>query len=251
VKTPTVAVCFGSYNRKLLLERAVSSIRRSAGDLSVVCLVADGGSTDGSREWLQAQPDCELLEGGLDGAVKAFNCSFARAVDLEVPYVCTFNDDDEFVGLDGVKELEVGVAMLEAEPQVGGIAWEMNTRGNWQCEVWAGIPYGNTLLTRREVGMAVARAQGDPEGKAWWDRRFKTYASDTVFGLWVNRLGWEMRAGKGLRVRDYSHPDAMHQRNSDVYQADGTSRLFTQQFGRAEYCQYNKEDAIRFHGRVR
>jgi hypothetical protein len=43
----------------------------------------------------------------------------------------------------------------------------------------------------------------------------------------------------------------MKQRNVLGYQRDGTANLFTAQFGRADQCAYNREDAIRFGGSVR
>jgi len=249
VSAPTIAVVFGTYNRLPLLQRAVESFRVACGSLPRVMLVADGGSTDGSREWLRAQSDCELLEGGLDGAVQAFNVGYSRAVDLGCPFVITQNDDNWAEPAPAI--FEEAVKILRADPALGGVAFEQNTRVRWQCEKWGGVPYGNTNCTRLEVGMAIARAQGDPTGRAWWDRRFKTYASDTVFGLWMNRLGWKMHEGIGLRVHDETPADELKKRNALAYQKDGTASLFTAQFGRAEQCAYNDEDARRFGGLVR
>jgi len=250
VSPPTLAIVFGTYQRLPLLQRAVESFRIACGSLSRVFLIADGGSTDGSRAWMADQPDVEILEGGLDGAVRAFNIGYARAVDIGPEAVVTQNDDNVAQAPPSI--FERAVEILRAEPAVGGVAFEMDTRRvGWVCEEWAGLPYGNTNCTRLEVGMAIARAQGDPTGKAWWDRRFKTYASDTVFGLWMNRLGWEMRRGVGLRVHDSGHPDEMKKRNVQDYCANGTADLFTAQFGRPDQCAYSREDAMRFGGRVR
>lgn len=248
-----VGIVFGTYQRLALLQRAVTSIRRSVGKLSYLIVAVDGGSTDGTREWLLEQPDVYPVfqDPPLTGAVIAFNCGFKVLVDVGVRHVATFNDDDEFAGHEGVREIERAVEMLRADPLAGGVAFEMNTRGAWQCEEWAGEPYGNTCLVRREVGMAVARAEGDPTGRAWWDRRFRTYAADTIFGIWVRRLGWKMLRGTGLRVFDRSHPDALHTANFNDYVKQGTANLFAKQFGHATFCQYNRADAERFGGLLR
>ncbi len=47
----------GSYNRRLLLEHAVESVRAHAQVEGLEILIVDGGSTDGSVEWLVAQKD--------------------------------------------------------------------------------------------------------------------------------------------------------------------------------------------------
>jgi GT2 family glycosyltransferase len=52
-----VSVVLGSYNRRVFLQQAIESIRQSSGDLTFEIVVVDGGSTDGSIEWLSKQKD--------------------------------------------------------------------------------------------------------------------------------------------------------------------------------------------------
>lgn len=248
--TPDIAICFGTYNRLAMLQACVASIRAAVGNLTYVCLVADGGSADGSRAWLADQPDCELLEGGLDGAVKAFNVAFARAVDLGAPWVCQFNDDLVFAA---GGELVRAAELLQAYPSIGMVAFNSNRYREWRFERYHGKAYGNQGLLRREAGMSAARAQGDPTGKAWWDRRFLTYASDTILGLWLWRLGWSIHEAVDLRVcEDYpNHPhdhDPLRKRNQDLYT---NGELFAEQWGDPRSVEYNRADAARFGGVLR
>ena len=56
-----VAVILGTYNRKQHLERALASVRSAVGSLPYEIVVVDGGSTDGSREWLAGEADVVLI----------------------------------------------------------------------------------------------------------------------------------------------------------------------------------------------
>jgi GT2 family glycosyltransferase len=250
--TPDVAVVMGTYNRLKLLEPCVVSVRRAVGKLSHICLVADGGSTDGSREWLLQQPDCELLEGGLGGAVKAYNVAFARAVDLVSPFVVVFNDDAEF--LPGDPQIEGAVNLLRARPEVGAVNLCLDRYGKWEHLRCYGVCYGNYIVVRRETGMAVARALNDPEGKAWWDRHFHSYASDTAFGLWLWRLGWTIHEADEWRVHDpYTvgggEYDPLRVSNMSQYTNDQTN-YFVRTYPPG-FIAYSRSDAESFGGFLR
>ena len=52
-----ISVVLGSYNRRVLLERAIESVRTNLQGLRGEIIVVDGGSTDGSIEWLVTQRD--------------------------------------------------------------------------------------------------------------------------------------------------------------------------------------------------
>ncbi|MEZ6024268.1 MAG: glycosyltransferase [Hyphomonadaceae bacterium] len=54
---PEVSIVLGSYNRRALLERAIESARANLAGLRGEIIVIDGGSEDGSVEWLVAQKD--------------------------------------------------------------------------------------------------------------------------------------------------------------------------------------------------
>jgi len=54
---PEISVVLGSYNRRALLERAIESVRANLDSVRGEIIVIDGGSTDGSIEWLVTQRD--------------------------------------------------------------------------------------------------------------------------------------------------------------------------------------------------
>ena len=91
-----LSIVFGTYNRMAYLVDCIESIRVSAGHLGYEIIVVDGGSTDGSREYLATQPDVVFLgERTLEGAIKAFNKGFSLARGWAV---CNINDDIIFIG---------------------------------------------------------------------------------------------------------------------------------------------------------
>jgi len=247
---PDVAIVTGTYNRRKSLEACVESVRRSVGQLSCVFMVADGGSTDGSREWLLRQPDCELLEGGLEGSVAAFNTGFAKAVEIGARAVGVENDDTRFIG--PKHEIEESFRLLQEHRDIGSVGWNSDRYGEWRFEKFQGIVYGTQCLVRREAGMSVARAQGDPTGKKWWDPRLFGYGADTCFGLWLKRLGWQIHEAHDLRVHDSYQEDGGHKDPLRSFNDQHATQVVTDvlfgTFGNPVDCSYRRADAERFGG---
>jgi glycosyltransferase involved in cell wall biosynthesis len=54
---PFVSIVLGSYNRQPFLEAAIESVRSNCAGMAHEIIVIDGGSTDGSVEWLVSQKD--------------------------------------------------------------------------------------------------------------------------------------------------------------------------------------------------
>lgn len=208
----SVGIVFGTYNRLALLKRAIASIRRGIGDLRHEIIVVDGGSTDGSSEWVVEQPRVTLIqqEGPLTGAVAAFNLGFGHAVDQGHPWVMHLNDDAEIVT---PRAIVSAVARMESDVTIGEVAFELDLRGDWGFEYINGAPYANFGVIRRDAGIAVAKAQGDPTGRVWWNPIYRTYGADTEFGCWLWKLGYQVFPGKGLRVHDLNAQDELRAGN--------------------------------------
>jgi len=220
---PTVGVVFGTYNRMPQLQRTMAALRRNAG-LPFDVIAVDGGSSDGSREWLQDQPDVRLIrqEGPLTGAVAAFNLGFAYAVD-HYPFICQLNDDAELVTSDGIAR---ALAILRADPRAGAVAFAFDFWGDFGVDSVRGVTYVNFGVIRREAGMAVARKQGDPSGKTWWNPVYRTYGADCEFGCLLSCLGWKVHAAPDIRVHDLSTQDGLRDRNQGNTVDRPDTRLF-------------------------
>lgn len=216
----SVAIVLGTYNRLACLQRAIASIRASVGAHPFRIVACDGGSTDGTREYLQDCLDVILLDGGLDGAVQAFNKGFELAVDAQHDYVMHLNDDAEILTA-GVDELcpmhpiAEAIDIMESNPKIGEVAFAIDLRGAWGFESINGAPYANFGVVRREAGMQVAEVQGDSTGRAWWNPIYRTYGADCEFGANLWRLGWIVHPAKTLRVHDVNHQDELRKGNTN------------------------------------
>lgn len=219
----SMAIILGTFNRRALLERAVLSIRHAvANPDGYEIIVVDGGSTDGSQQWLGCQLDVHLIEqqGPLTGAVAAFNLGFADAVKRGFRYVAHFNDDAEFVEPDALSR---AAAILDGDPKIGAVAFAFNLRGEFGFEYVNGLPYSNFGLIRTEAGMAAAMAMGDPTGTLWWNPIYHTYGADSELGCWIWNLGFHIEAAGHLRVHDHNARDDLRVGNeqSPRRMADG------------------------------
>lgn len=232
----SLAIVLGTYNRLAMLKDAVESIRAAMCGIghSYTIAIIDGGSTDGTREWLHAGHNdiTPILQAGpLTGAVRAFNLGFGFAVTNRYDYVCHLNDD---MILESHDAFVVALGELERDRRLGAVAfgYDLYKPGTFACSLFAGKPYVNFGVIRREAGEAVARVQGDPTGRAWWNPIYRTYGADTEFGIHMWRLGWEIVAMPELHVRDLNAQDALRTINGghgDLPNPD--SQLFFTRWG--------------------
>lgn len=164
-----VSIVIPTFNRFEHLTMCIGKVRQNV-SLPVEMIVVDGGSTDGTRDWLSRQTDLQvILEPEREGAVRAFNKGFKAATS---PYVMWLNDDA--FPLTG--SVEAAVEMIERDDlaDVGMVAFyhqwhsERNVLdrvahggSNYElCHV-RGYPYANFGLLRRtlleQIGYADER----------------------------------------------------------------------------------------------
>lgn len=222
-----VAVVLGTYNRLKFLQDAIYSVRRAVSGVTYEIVVVDGGSTDGSRKWLTEQPDVTLIEqsGELTGAVKAFNLAFAHAIDRGARYVMHINDDCTIEGYGAIRD---AVGLLESDPKAAAVAFAFDLRGGWTHEQVNGYTYVNFGLIRATAGIEVAKRQGDPTGRAWWNPIYRTYGADSEFGCWLHHIGWKVIVSTELRVHDRTSEttDVLRELNRSADPNRPDSRLF-------------------------
>lgn len=88
-----ISICIPTYNRLPYLKDLLASIVDGFCDYPYEIIIADGGSTDGTLEYLRALDNVTLIEQGeLTGAVKAFNACFKIA-----KYKYTYWSADDYI----------------------------------------------------------------------------------------------------------------------------------------------------------
>ena len=88
-----LSFCIPTYNRLTHIKKLIESIRESIGEYPYEIIIGDGGSTDGTIEYLKKQKDVVLIEiRELTGSIKAFNICFKK-----VKYDYVFWASDDFI----------------------------------------------------------------------------------------------------------------------------------------------------------
>lgn len=88
----SIAVVTATHNRRHLLERCIQSVREQT-RLPDEIIVVDNGSTDGTREWLEAQPDLVVIHQLNSGAAGGFRSGLQLALQRDHDWVWCRDDD--------------------------------------------------------------------------------------------------------------------------------------------------------------
>lgn len=196
-----VSIVMGTYNRLDKLKRAIEAAKNSVGYYErFEIIVVDGGSTDGTLEWLHRQHDVITVEQGrLLGGTRAYNVAYRLAGG---EYVVEINDDD--VALEDC--IASSVEYMDEHPEVGQAAYMFDCwkDGRFQFDAVFGKVYVNKGITRRELG----------DRAGWWDEGFHTYAADTELSCRIREMGYEVVALRECRVKDLKTHDALREANN-------------------------------------
>jgi len=222
-----ISIVSGTYNRLSHLRGMIESVRAQIPrHIDYEIVIVDGGSTDGTIDWLRKQSDVRLLEhGALRGAIKAF-CDGAEIARGD--YVVMANDDIEFHPL----SLMRAVAYLETHRTCGGVAFADNRiskmtehTGYRTASMPAVSPSGESIgVVYAQVGM-FRRWLGEKVG--WWGaddpimRKALTYGGDNYLSSRCWELGYSIDAVEGCTVEDLIPRDNLRAINTARGRQDG------------------------------
>lgn len=213
--TIALSIVSGTYNRLPMLQRMINSARVALPwGLPYEFVIVDGGSDDGTLEWLRDQPDVRLIEHGeLRGAIPAF-CDGAKAARGE--YVLLANDDITFHPL----SITRAIRHLEQEPTCGGVAFADDrpvqgyTQGAYKTQIVSAVaPDGRScIVTYAQVGL-FRRWLGDAVG--WWGAddpimgHARTYGGDNYLSARVWEAGYSVDPVPGCVINDHIPQDQL------------------------------------------
>lgn len=224
-----VSIVSGTYNRLKLLQAMVASARASVAPyhLSYEIVLVDGGSIDGTQEWIRQQPDCRLIEHHkLLGAVKAFNDgAFAAQGD----YVILANDDVEFVG-NGIYQ---AWRFMQDHPDCGcGCFWQDRGGAGWHVNSMPVVKDGFQEMAYYGQVAIYPKWLGDKLN--WWcdpyryqEKNLKplyTYAGDNELSCRIYEHGYKIlpvgSKETGARIHDREAADDLRKINNAGQYAD-------------------------------
>ena len=213
-----ISVVSGTYNRLVLLQRMVGSVRTSIGSIPYEIILVDGGSTDGTIEWCREQSDVVLIEQGeLLGAVKAFN---AGCMVAHGEYVVILNDDIEVRG----RTLVLANNTLDQAYGVGQVAFGNIVTGDDPTRrpygYAYGYLYGQCCMVRRWLGDLVG----------WWGEGYHTYGGDTRLSMMLWERGWSTVKVPGCAITDHVTVDDLRVQRKRLLKLESGGNRDTQLF---------------------
>ena len=212
-----VSIILGTWNRLEALQSSIYHIRDSVGTLEYEVIIVDGGSTDGTLEWLEGQDDCLVVkQKRLVGACRAFTAGFRLAL---APFVVHLNDDDEPQG----DCIHTAYEYMKANPDVGQVAFafDLYTPGEYHLDHVFGDVYANKGMTRREAG----------DGARWWSDEFHTYGGDCELSCRVRELGYRVVGLPECRAHDLMTDDALRKVNNPGGVNPDSEKFYAQRKG--------------------
>lgn len=208
---PGVSIVLGSYNRKKFLQLTIESIREeiSRGSFPCEIIVVDGGSDDGTLEWLSAQKDIITIiqhnRGTWQGKTierKSWgyfmNLGFRCA---RYKYICMLSDDCLIVPGAIVYGHDLFEQQLRDQKKIGAVAFYW--RG-WPTEkpvYWVGLGLGNRMFVNH--GMYLNKAVSDAGYIDEDSYTFYHADSDLCLKLWQD--GYSVIDSPDSYIEHYSH----------------------------------------------
>lgn len=218
-----VSVVLGSYNRKKFLKKTIQSIRNNNINREYEIIVIDGGSTDGSVEYLIKQKDIVTIiqhnHGKWEGKELErkswgffMNLGFKSATGK---YICMISDDcllTENVIEKGIIEINT---QQNSNKKIGGIAFYYR---DWPIEEMYKVhfTYGNLLAINHGIYTKEALESVGYIN----DKDYQFYCADGDLSLKIWRKGYSIIKSKNCFVEHHAHAPSRKSHSSSIQYKD-------------------------------
>jgi glycosyltransferase involved in cell wall biosynthesis len=208
---PVVSIVLGTYNRLAFLQAAIASIRASRIEVPSEIIVVDGGSKDGTIQWLVAERDIiTIVQHNREsiGETSRRKRSWGYFMNLgfkcaEGRYICLISDDS-VVHPDTIAN---GVRRFDRElaegRRLGGLAFYWRS---WPEEnkYRVGITLSKKLFVNHGLFLREAIAKVD-----WIDEdRYGFYCADGDLSLKLWDAGYEVHACEDALLEHFENASA-------------------------------------------
>ncbi len=224
-----VSIVLGTYNRLSFLKLAIDSIRKELKDVKHEIIVVDGGSNDGTMNWLCRQKDIISIiqhNRGTWNGKKIERRSWGYFMNLGFraaggKYICMLSDD--CLVIPGA--IKNGVALFEkklsAGEKTGAVAFYWRNFPE-QKKYWVGLTLGNKIFVNHGLYLKKALEEVsfiDDETCA-----FYFADGDLCLKLWQN--GYTCIDSPESFIEHYSHANLeVRNSNSEKVKADWKNYL--------------------------
>jgi len=219
-----ISVVIGSYNRRELLKLCIDAVRNELQDFNYEIIVVDGGSSDGTSEWLIVQKDIititqhnrgEWLGKTIERRSWGYfmNLGFKAA---QGKYVCMLSDDSLIIPGAIINGYNLFEEKLNNNIKTGGIAFyfrDYPIRKKYAVAINVGSLYVNHGLYLREALKEVDYISED---------EYHFYFADTDLVLKMRQKGYEFFASENSFVEHYfeATPEIRASNNDDKKEKD-------------------------------
>lgn len=209
-KSDHLTVLIATYNRLPLLQKTIDSVLRGT-RVSHEIIVIDGGSTDGTIEYLRSRHDVTaVLQGERIGTSRAYNSVWR---EVESRYTVWLSDDTEVAG----GALDRAVEILKSDASIGMVGLKMRDMlGPYRSDPYMGgiSEYGILNCNHGVLPMDVLRSVGffneayrsytiDPDLTASVLASGKRVVMTREVSLWHHRE-WALESGEAVDRHAFS-----------------------------------------------
>jgi GT2 family glycosyltransferase len=205
-----VSIVLGTFNRKPFLVEAIESARKSSASLEREIIVVDGGSTDGSPEWLVKQQDLitivqhnRVMVGGQSVRRRSWgyfmNLGFKAA---QGKYIMMISDDCLVLGDAPTAAIRCAEQLTKSRHKVGGVAMYFR---DWpkEREYYVQRTLGGRLMVNHGLFLRSALEQ-----IGWIDETtYDFYKADGDLNLRLWEAGYEIVDCPGAFIEHYFDPE--------------------------------------------